>query len=124
LGTVDLSENLQYVIQSDLVASDGYLGDPDRDNFETGIVNYLFYTANDCWKYGGRFEWWQSDTFDDDNSISFFEVTLGVNYKPHANVVVRPEVRWDFTGDDEAVELAQDRDYDRTEFGIDAIFTF
>jgi hypothetical protein len=124
LGVVDLTDKLQYVIQSDLVAADGYLGDDDRDNFETGIVNYLFYTVNDCWKYGGRFEWWQSDTFDDDNSIPFFEITLGVNYHPHANVVLRPEVRWDFTGDDEAVEVAQDRDYDRTEFGVDAIFTF
>jgi hypothetical protein len=123
LGTVNLTDKLQYVIQSDLVAEDGYLGDPDVDNFETGIVNYLFYTVNDCWKYGGRFEWWQSDTLDDDSN-AYFEITLGVNYHPHANVVVRPEVRWDFTSDDDLVEAVQDRDYDRTIFGIDAIFTF
>jgi hypothetical protein len=124
VGLVDLTEKLQYVIQHDLVTEDGYLGDDTRDNFDAGITNYLFYTVNDCWKYGGRFEWWQSDTLDDDNSIAFFEVTLGVNYRPHANLVVRPEVRWDFTGDDDAVEVAQGRDYDRTIFGIDAIFTF
>jgi len=26
----------------------------------------------------------------------FYEVTLGLNYRPHANFVLRPELRWDW----------------------------
>jgi hypothetical protein len=118
LAVANLTEKTTYVIQSDLVAADGYLGDDTRDNFETGIVQYLFHTLNDCWKLGGRFEWWQSDTINDD-STGYFELTGGVNYRPHANVVIRPEIRYDFADDDVAGD-----DYDREIFGVDAIFTY
>ena len=56
-------------------------------------------------------------------ATSFFELTGGVNYQPHANVVIRPEIRYDFTAD-EIVDAVHDRDYNRDIFGIDAIFTF
>jgi hypothetical protein len=118
LGILDLTDKTQYVIQSDLVAADGYLGDDTRDNFEVGIANYLFHTVNDCWKLGGRFEWWQSDAINDD-STAYFELTGGINYRPHANVVIRPEYRYDFTADDEVAP-----DFDKDIFAIDAIFTY
>ena len=97
---VALSDNLNYVFQSD------YLDANDRDY---GVNQYLFYTVNDCVAFGGRFEWWNDDGLD------VLQGTLGMNYKPHANVIVRPEVRWD---------KVDDLNVDQTGFGIDAIFTF
>jgi Putative beta-barrel porin-2, OmpL-like. bbp2 len=123
VGIANLSEDYQYVLQHDLVAADGLLG-LDQDNFDVGVNQYLFRTLNDCWKIGGRFEWWSTDQLTPGENISFFEITGGINYRPHANVIVRPEIRYDFTSDEEAVEVAQGREYDREEFGIDVIFTF
>ena len=51
-----------------------------------GVNQYLFYTMNDCWKFGGRMEWWKSNTVTGEET-SFYELTGGVNYQPHANVV-------------------------------------
>jgi hypothetical protein len=118
LLTTNLTDKTQYILQSDLVAADGLFGNDDTSNFDVGIVNYLLHTVNDCWKVGGRFEWWQTDQLGD--TTSFFEVTGGVNYKPHANVVIRPEIRFDFTSDEDTT----DDDFNRAIFGIDGIFTF
>jgi hypothetical protein len=114
-----LSEDWNYVLETDFVHTDGFVNDPDFDADDVSVVNYLFYTLNDCWKAGGRIEWWKSNTVTGE-STSFYELTGGVNYHPHANVVIRPEIRYDWAAADEGV----DDDYDREIFGIDAIFTF
>ena len=49
------------------------------------------------------------------------EITGGVNYKPHANVVVRPEIRYNWTNESVANGT---EDFNNTVFGIDAIVTF
>lgn len=103
LFDVTLTERLNYVFQSDLL-SVGSTGEDD-----IGINQYLFYTINDCLALGGRVEWWQDDGVDN------YEFTVGVNSKPHANMVLRPELRWDrqpATG------------FDQTTFGIDAILMY
>jgi hypothetical protein len=115
VGTVGLSDSLEYVAQSDYVQTESSF-------YAIGYNNYLFYTLNDCWKAGGRLEWYKTDSFSADQSESFWEATLGVNYKPHANVVVRPEIRWDWT--DAEGTAGVPNNYDETVFGIDAIFTF
>jgi hypothetical protein len=84
----------------------------------------LFYTINDCWKMGTRAEWWKSNQVTGQDT-SFYELTYGFNYKPNANWVVRPEVRYDWTPAEDAVTDAQDSDfYNKVIFGIDAIVTF
>jgi hypothetical protein len=113
-----LSECWNYVFETDWAHSDGFFDDDDFEADDIGIVNYLFYTLNDCWKAGGRIEWWKSNTVTGE-STSFYELTGGFNYRPHANVVIRPEIRYDWTPSDEAVE-----DFTEEIFGIDAIFTF
>ncbi|MEM6331491.1 MAG: outer membrane beta-barrel protein [Planctomycetota bacterium] len=105
---VVLSDNLNYVLQSDLVSVRGGVG-----HDQIGINQYLFYTLNDCMALGGRFEWWKSDSQD------FYEVTLGANYRPHANIVVRPEIRFDGTDGD----YGDGRDEEVT-FGIDTVFVY
>jgi hypothetical protein len=77
-----------------------------------GINQYLFYKINCCWTAGLRFEW-----FDDPQGYvvtglrpgntdaqfrfpgSFYETSVGFNYKPNGNLTIRPEVRYDwYTG--------------------------
>jgi hypothetical protein len=112
----NLSDKVTYVAQSDIAVSEGFVNDPTFNAEDYGIVNYLLYTVNDCWKAGGRVEWWKSNTVTGE-STSFYELTGGVNYKPHANVVIRPEMRYDWSPTDFG-------GYNRGIFGIDAIFTF
>ena len=118
---VDLTCNLEYVLQSDYVDSDI---DRNFDNQDVGINQYLFYTVNDCLAVGSRLEWWKSNLVTGDQCISFYEATFGLNYKPHANVVVRPEVRYDWTPAETRVSAAAGVDYDETVFGVDMIVTF
>ncbi|MEX1027017.1 MAG: outer membrane beta-barrel protein, partial [Candidatus Paceibacterota bacterium] len=89
------------------------------------INQYLMYSINDCLAIGGRYEWYQHEgifsPLGQEDEIQ--ALTLGLNYRPHANVVVRPEVRWDedhSTG--QTVGLEDGRD--QTTFGIDTILTF
>ncbi len=90
----DLGSGLEWVVQSDFVNIGA--ANPNGVPFgvgmdQVGVNSYLFYKHNDVWKWGARMEWWKSD------GISYYEVTGGVNIKPHANVVIRPELRHDFT---------------------------
>lgn len=116
---VSVTDNLNYVLQSDCVRVD----QTGEDN--VGINQYFLYTVNDCLGLGARLEWWKGDSLTGyaphggvvpaTGSHSYYATTFGANYKPHANVVIRPEVRFDWSP---AVN------YDETIFGIDAIFTF
>ncbi|MEM6329263.1 MAG: outer membrane beta-barrel protein [Planctomycetota bacterium] len=106
---VALSNNLNYVLQSDLVDLD------EIGQEQIGINQYLFYNVNDCLAYGARLEWWKAD------SQSFYEITYGLNYRPHANVVIRPEVRHDWTPSD--VGYGDGRDNETT-FGIDMVVVY
>ncbi len=76
-----------------------------------GLDQYLIYTLNPCWSAGAR-----AEVFHDQDGTrvgglgsvgivgwpaapgfagTFTEVTLGLNWHPNLNVVVRPEARWD-----------------------------
>lgn len=117
-----VTDSLQYIIQSDLLSTEDAAGNSARETF--GINQYLIKTINDCWAVGGRFEWYQNDgvfAANDGNNSDIYALTLGVNYKPHANVTVRPEIRFDW--DDDQVAGLEDGE-DQTTFGIDTIFTF
>lgn len=108
---VAVTEKLNYVFQTDYVTNDvarGGLGDA------WGVNQYVIYSINDCLGVGGRLEYF------DDPAIVGGEVwsfTLGTNIKPHANVVLRPELRWDDF--DPATGLN-----DTFVFGMDMIMTF
>ena len=102
-----LTENLLYVLQNDL----GQVNNPDAQWY--GINQYFLYTINPKWSIGTRVEWFRDEDGTRVMGIGnlpgaygwlgaagyagdFTEVTLGLNYKPHANVTLRPEVRWDW----------------------------
>lgn len=148
VAKVKLSEKLTYVFQND------YGQDWNPNNAVPmaewyGVNQYFLRQINDCWAAGLRFEW-----FKDANGTrvgglgipnyrnpaasvinphsagyagDFYEVSAGLNWKPHANVVVRPELRWDwFDGQQVNAGLAPyvgDRN-SQFSMAVDAIVTF
>ncbi len=113
-----ITEKLNYIIESDLVR----VGSTGEDNI--GINQYLIYTVNDCLGIGARVEWWKADGVTDfrnggrilqavpPGSHSYYAATFGVNIKPRANLILRPEVRQEWTPFNNDSE---------TIFGVDAI---
>ncbi len=108
VGTRQLTERLQYVIQHDHGWQKDYFS-MGVDAEWYGLNQYMFYTINDCWKWGTRFEWFRDDDgirvsgVRADNPIAgasfvgnFYEVTTGLNWTPTNNLTVRPELRWDW----------------------------
>ncbi len=102
-----VTDNLEYVLQHDNGWQDSFFaGGADAEWY--GINQYLFYTMNDCWKAGLRFEWFRDDdgvrvaTVRDGGAAfggaagNYYQLTGGLNWSPRANVMVRPEVRWDW----------------------------
>ena len=96
-----------------------------------GYNSYLLYEHNDCWGAGTRFEWYQNQGIytDPPETSNIYAFTLGMHYKPHANVIIRPEVRWDWVFNTDAVAAAgnsvlENNDQDQTTFGIDTILMF
>ena len=87
---------------------------PVKNN--VGINQYFIYTVNDCLSLGTRIEWWKTDPLlAGAGSFSVYEATWGVNYKPHANFIVRPEIRQ---------EWAPAANFEQTIFGVDVIATY
>lgn len=104
---VQLSKKVRYVLQGDMLN----LG----TNQEFAIVNYLFREFNPCLTAGTRLEWWKSDQIFPDTR-STWSLTNGLNFRPHANVTIRPESRMDWG--------AAAIDPGKLIFGVDAIITF
>lgn len=107
------SKRLRYALQHVAgVTQNGDLFNAGNDAEFYSLVNYLYYQMNPCWSAGMRLEWYR----DDDGSRvagvgsigrygwasppgfagDFGALSLGFNWRPHTNVVVRPEARWDW----------------------------
>ena len=116
-----VSDNLQYISQSDLLETEDAAGNVVRSTY--GLNQYLIYTVSDCLAMGTRFEWYDANEgiYNSDNNI--YALTSGINYKPHANVIMRPELRYDWVDGDPAGILENNDDSQFT-FGMDTIFLF
>jgi hypothetical protein len=96
LFTYKVSDKWTYVFQHDLGSNTDIAAGSTQ---WYGITQYLLYKINDCWSAGGRFEWFRDNSgvrVVAGNAGEYYEATLGVNWKPHANCLLRPEVRWDW----------------------------
>ena len=137
LWTHKFNEKATYIFEADIGNNDNVTVPGAVDNQWYALVNYLTYKLNDCWSVGGRLEWFQdpqgarvlyeaNDAFFGAHG-DYFELTCGVNYKPHANLTIRPEIRYDWlnTFTDTAV-LPFDNGTKDTQLsgGVDVIFTF
>jgi hypothetical protein len=108
-----------------------------------GINNYLLYKINPKWSAAMRAEWLR-----DDDGVrvagpgnipgvyawagrgyagNFYDLTAGLNWRPNGNLLVRPELRWDwYSGPAGPVGLPFDGGNESDQFtcAVDAIFTF
>jgi hypothetical protein len=119
IGNYALTDSVQYIVQNDIRSTKTSTGDVATDTF--GINQYLIKTLSDRWGVGGRFEWYQSEGIFSADQSDIYALTGGLNYRPTANAVVRPEIRWDFD-DDMVANLPDGKD--QFAFGVDSIFTF
>jgi hypothetical protein len=104
VGTANLTEKLTWVVQHDYGIANG----PRLDAQWYGVNNYLLYELSRCLAAGLRAEWFRDDDgvrvtgLGDGNRNqgpfvgNFYEITAGINWKPHPNILVRPEARWDW----------------------------
>jgi hypothetical protein len=109
-----LNDCWRYVIQSDYGHQDDAIalaaGRQDAEWY--GLNTYLIRSISDCYSWGVRSEWFRDDDgfrvapvgdFRGSNTASaggfagdFYEIAVGVNYKPNANWLIRPELRYDW----------------------------
>jgi len=122
--TNELSDRLTYVFQNDTgwwfngnVGGYNTLGQQDGTAQWYGINQYLFYNFTDTLVGGLRFEWFRdnngtrvvSNLRNDITGVdfseagfagNFWEMTWGLNYFWNQNIVIRPELRYDWYSPD------------------------
>lgn len=121
---VAVTDNLNYVFQSDYRDTDGGGADPANgvggDFYQYGFNNYLIYSINDCLAVGANYEYWLTDDeVNTQTDVNVFRV--GMNVKPHANVIIRPEYRWQWASNN---NFGFDEGPEANMFGIDCIVTY
>ncbi len=97
--TYKLTEKWTYIFEHDLGSNSNVNPRTGVDNQWYEVDNYLTYKINDCWSLGGRAEWFQDPQgarVSAGSRGNYFAITGGVNYKPHANITIRPELRYDW----------------------------
>jgi len=152
-----ISQRLLWVLQHDYgLDNDGArdLGGGVVENAEWyGISQYFVYNMTPIWDLGVRVEWFSDDDGTRVGGIGvphgwalgpnvgpdspynqlgwagdFFEVSLGLNWKPCPNIVARPECRWDwYRGPRDGLNrLPYDTGHrwNQFTFGTDIIVTF
>jgi len=63
---------------------------------EFGVASYGIFKINDRWSAGSRAEYWRSEVTGSTTQTSVHSYTYGLNYRPHPNIVMRPELRTDY----------------------------
>ena len=98
-------------------------------DFRYGICQYLFYEIDDCWKTGVRFSWngyyqMQEAAAEPTRRVlnyNIYSATFGLNWRPCPAVVVRPEIRIDWS---DAPRFDGHTASDQLLLAIDAIIKF
>jgi hypothetical protein len=122
--TKPLTEKLNYVFQFDYAQQTDAMNNPGLGGVGShrlarwyGWNQYLFYKVSDCWTWGTRFDIWRDEegfrmggflgNTNNGTSVrgltgnynSFagtnYELSVGANWRPNGNMVIRPVVRWD-----------------------------
>ncbi len=136
LAGLPLADRLDYVFHHWLgLQEDGGLANTRA--WWYGIDQYLYYTISNHWQAGARFEWFRDE---DGTRVglnrarnlnnppfpgSFYSLSLGLNWKPTGNLVIRPEVRADWYDGDAAPSPFQDGTNDsQFMLGFDGILMF
>ena len=124
--SLPLSERLNWIIQSDFGVQGRAIAQTLKTARWYGLNQYMFYTVSDAWKWGIGFEWFRDEegfrvgnlvpnaafgapppargwglapdgTVNKNNFVgNFFQITAGPLWTPARNLIVRPNVRWDW----------------------------
>ena len=120
-----INECMEYVFQSDY----GNNELPNGQNLEWyGVNQYLFYTLSSCHKLGARLEWFNDadnarvGVNSNNNDVNYYALSLGLNYTPNSNVIIRPEVRYDRSYGGRAYN--DQTDLDEIFYGMDFIVLY
>jgi hypothetical protein len=123
-----INDKWEYVFQSDLNSISNSPNAAGGHYDTIGVNQYLFYTVSEKIRAGGRVEWWNAE------GISLNEMAFGFNIKPRNNVLLRPEVRYNWVPGGTLpgflpvagpLNATATSDYiNNTIFGMDLILTF
>jgi len=115
-----LTDNLTYVAQSDFGFQQDAIAANGKDAYWYGLNQYLLYKVNDCWSMGANFEWFRDEqgyrvggflpnTYAVPGSQvrglptnrvgyqgNFYQITMGPKWTPTKNIMVRPNLRFDW----------------------------
>ena len=124
------NDRLEYVIQHDGGIDNLQGSNVDQEWY--GINQYLFYTINDCWQAGARIEWFRDDDGTRVNLFtpaagegSYYEATVGLNWRPRPNITIRNEARWDwYRGMAGVMPYANGTRTNQFTAAVDAIITY
>ena len=140
VGSHQITDQLSVVVQHDLGIQDngdgGTAGSQDAEWY--GVNSYIFYELCNGLRLGTRFEWFRDDDgtrvagLGQGNAIAnggftgdFYGATFGCNYSPNSNVVVRPELRFDwFDGPVGQLPYDAGQSSYQTTLGVDAIIQY
>jgi hypothetical protein len=86
-----------------------------------GLIQYGFYEFCPKLKGGVRGEWYRPD------NVNYYTLSWGLNYKPHPNLMFRPEIR-EMWGDNHQIYTGagnySGNIYNQTVYAVDMIITF
>jgi hypothetical protein len=116
--TVPVNDKLTYIAVSDFI--NGNAAPFGGQDYHTiSFYNYLLYSISDRTGVAGRAEWLKA------NGVSYYEITGGFNFKPCANMMIRPELRYQWSpgaeGGNNPLAIPSLGD---AIFGVDATVTF
>jgi len=137
------TECFKYVLVHNLGVENNAVPVTGEDGEWYGLNQYFLYTINPCWSANLRFEWLRDDdgvrvagpgnipgvrAFDGRGFAgNFYELTCGLSWRPHANLTVRPEVRWDWydgLAGPTGLPFDDGTSDDQFTFAVDAILTY
>ncbi|MGR9116537.1 MAG: porin [Gammaproteobacteria bacterium] len=127
----DFADNLHYTLQHDLGVEEKIVGMDSAKWY--GVNQYLTFDLNEEVSTGLRFEWFRDEDGARVGAIGtgntmpssaehYFAVTAGLNYSPVSWFKVRPEVRYDWTAENDKFDNGSDGD--QLLISADAIITF
>jgi len=94
----NFTEKLKYIFQHDFGFQER-ANIHEKDAFWYGINQYLIYEFSDAISTGIRIEWFRDADgvrIIPGNAGHYFALTAGVNWKPQAWLILRPEFRYDW----------------------------
>lgn len=101
-----------------------------------GLDQYAYYRINDCWKLGARFEWFRdvdgtrvglnrpANPNNPPLPGNYYSATIGVNWQPMPNLVIRPEARYDWVNDNVARPFNDGSSRNQFMLAVDAVLKF